>query len=402
MRRVLFVDDEPSILDGLRRMLRPRRKEWDMVFAAGGPEALEAAEASSFDVVVTDMKMPGMDGAELLKRFQEQHPETVRFVLSGHAELESVMRAVPVAHQFLMKPCDADTLKEAVSRACELRSLLDNDRAEEFIGTLEALPSRPEMYTAILEAIANPEVEIKSVVAILASDVAMSAKLLQLVNSAFFGLPQHIADVSQAVTLLGFNMIRDLVLSVEVFRPPPDAAVGLEKFLASLQTCSMWTGNIAAQMFDDKEMGSRAFTAGLLHDVGLLVMATQLPDVLSDAVERSRTNGQPLHVVEEELHGVSHAEIGAYLLGVWGLPYPMLEAAAYHHRPSALPQESFGELAAVHVASALVESRIATGSENSGAEIDLAYLESLGVRDRLEEWENLVDREMGSPGDDQR
>jgi len=394
MKRILFVDDEPSILDGLRRILRPQRKEWDMVFAASGREALEVANAAPLDVVVTDMKMPNMDGAELLARFQEQHPETVRFVLSGHAELESVMRTVPVAHQFLTKPCDAEVLKEAVTRACELRSLLHNERTAKVVGSLEGLPSRPETYSAILEAIADPEVEIKSIVAILESDVAMSAKLLQLVNSAFFGLPSGLSDIGRATTFLGLNMLRDLVLSIEVFQPPQNSSADLESFVFNLQRRSMWTGQLAARMFDDKQLANRAFTAGMLHDIGFLVLVTQMPDVLSEALERSRELGQPLHVAEKEVLGISHAEIGAYLLGVWGLPYPLLEAAAYHHCPSILPQKSVSELTAVHVANALVESRMPRSTEGAPAQIDLDYLDSLGVRDRLDEWETLAEQEM--------
>ncbi|MCP4003057.1 MAG: HDOD domain-containing protein [bacterium] len=398
MSRILFVDDDQSILDGLRRMLRSHREEWEMVFAGSGREALEAAEASPFDVLVTDMKMPGMDGTELLKCFQSRFPETVRFVLSGHAELESVMRTVPVAHQFLTKPCDAEVLKDAVTRACELRSLLRNESAKQVVGTLDSLPSRPETYAAILEAIADPNAEMQPIVEILKSDVAMSAKLLQLVNSAFFGLPQRVADIGQATMFLGLNMLRDLVLSIEVFQPPPNATAAMEHFLADLQARSMWTGHIASRMFDDKQIGNQAFTAGMLHDIGLLVMATQLPEVLSEAIEKSCRIGQPLYVVEEELNGVSHAEIGAYLLGVWGLPYPILETAAYHHRPMDLPQRAFGELAAVHVASSLVDARIGAVGESPRGPINLAYLDSLGVRDQLEDWEALVDREMDFVG----
>ena len=394
MKRILFVDDEPSVLDGIRRTLRSQRKEWEMIFATSGEEALELAATESFDVIVTDMKMPGMDGAEVLIRMQDDHPETVRFVLSGHAELESVMRTVPVAHQFLTKPCEADELRETVNRACELRSLLRNELAEKVIGSLEGLPSRPETYSAILEAIANPNVEIASVVSILERDVAMSVKLLQLVNSAFFGLPTDISDIDRAVNYLGLNQLRDLVLSIEVFRPPADAGVDTEKFISDLQSRSLLIGRIASQMCNDKREANLAFTAGMLHDIGLLVMATQMSDVLSDVLERSRALAQPIEMVEEETAGVSHAEIGAYLLGVWGLPYPLLEAAAYHHHPSKLPQESFSALTAVHVASGLVDSRRDFGIGDPSGRIDLEYLASLGLEERLADWEALAENEL--------
>ena len=404
MKRILFVDDEPSILDGLRRMLRTQRKEWEMAFAGSGQEALDASEEAPFDVVVSDMRMPGMDGAELLKRLHERHPKTVRFILSGHSEMEGVMRTVQVAHQFLSKPCDAERLKEAVSRSFELQGLLDDPQIQGLVGELESLPSTPETYSAIVQALSDPEVEMGAVTGILESDLAMSAKLLQLVNSAFFGLPQPISNVAQATSYLGLNTIRDLVLSVEVFQPPADAADTLKEFLGELQTRSTWTGTVARRMFDDEKQASLAFTAGMLHDVGLLIVATQLPDRLTEAMGKSEESGQPLHMVEEEIFGVSHAEIGAYLLGVWGLPYPILEAVAYHHRPTALTQESFSELTAVHVASALVCSRSVRADQEVSpyAQIDLSYLEGLGVRDRLEEWEAMVDEDAAKSSEEAR
>lgn len=396
MKRILFVDDEANILDGLRRMLRPLRKDWEMVFASSGEEALRASEEAPFDVVVTDLRMPGMDGAQLLASFHARHPQTVRLVLSGHSELEGVMRAVPLAHQYLTKPCDAATLKDTVTRALELQNLLDDDCMRQLIGQMGALPSRPETYADIVRALADPEVEIAAVVKIVASDVAMSAKLLQLANSAFFGLAKKIADVGEATTYLGLNTIRDLTLSLEVFRPPADGDDGLKTFLTELQARSIWTGGVARRMFDDRARASQAFAAGLLHDIGLLVMAAQLPEQLAEVVQAARASQRPLHVVERDLHGVSHAEIGAYLLGVWGLPYAVLEAAAYHHRPADLPQAGFSELTAVHVASSLVSARFASSSALSHSQIDLSYLEALGVRDRLEEWEALVETDAAA------
>lgn len=398
MKRVLFVDDEANVLDGLRRMLRPQRKDWEMVFVMGGREALEAAAACPFDVIVTDMRMPGMDGAALLKHFHDAYPQTVRFILSGHAELQSVMRTVPIAHQFLSKPCDADELREAVVRACEMRALLHNERVAAVVGSLDGLPSRPETYTAILEAIANPDADVRAIVAILESDVAMTAKLLQLVNSAFFGLPQKCSDLLRAVSHLGLNTLRDLVLSIEVFRPPSEGGEELRKIFRELETHSMWTAHIARLLVTDKQMRNNAFTAGMLHDIGRIVITTQLPHVALEATLLCRSLRRPLHVVEEELLGISHAEIGAYLLGVWGLPYPILEAAAYHHRPMVLTQRVFSELTAVHVADALVDARLSGGADGSG--IDLAYLECLGVRDRLDEWEERATQELSDRGGD--
>ena len=288
-----------------------------------------------------------------------------------------------------------------MTRALELQSLLEDEGAQRIVGGMKSLPSLPETYAAVVKALAEPDIDIPAVAAVIEGDMAMTAKLLQLVNSAFFGLGRPIADISQAAAYLGLNTIRDLVLSIEVFKPCADATSAVKGFLADLQARSMWTGCIARQMSEGQDAFGMAFTAGVLHDIGLLVIATRLPKRYAEVVANSEETNRPLHVVEEELYGVSHAEIGAYLLGLWGLPYPILEAAAFHHRPSDLPQESFSALTAVHVASALVASR-SGGAGGPCEEIDVFYLEALGLRDRLEEWEAMVDEDLAESENEAR
>lgn len=388
MSRVLFVDDEKSVTDGLRRTLREFRNEWDMVFVNSGEEALDAAAEQPLDVIVTDMRMPGMDGSELLRRMNRESPKTVRIVLSGHSELEAVMRTVPIAHQFLSKPCEAKVLKDVVTRALELQALLSGQEVQHLVGELKALPAQPETFRAIQEALADPDVDVGDVAAIVEADIALAAKILQVVNSSFFGLPTSLTDTRQAVSYLGLNVIRDLVLATEVFEVADAADGEVEAFLGRLQDRSQRTGRLAQRILESTDStgsGSNAFTAGMLHDIGLLVLATQSSDRQAAAADDSPSRGAPLDVADMEASGAKHAEIGAYLLGVWGLPYAIVEAAAYHHRPEDLPHEGVSELTAVHVAAALVEDP--AGSTG----LDLDYLERLDLADRLPEWTAWAD-----------
>lgn len=395
--RILFVDDEKSIVDGLRRLLRPLRNEWEMVFVTSGAAALEEAAQNPFDVVVSDMRMPEMDGVAVLTHFQENYPGTLRFVLSGHAEMEAVVRSVSVAHQFLAKPCDKSILMEAVSAALKLRSLFESDLVVEFVGKIDSLPSRPDAYTAILRIIADPDAGVLDATAVIESDVAMSAKVLHLVNSSFFGLTQHISDLDQATAFLGLETLRDLVLSIEVFRAPASVSPELERQLDSLQHRSLLTATACSSLFEDKAMASMAYTAGMLHDIGLLVLATAAPDHLEAALARARDTGEPLHLVEHELYGVTHAEIGAYLLGAWGLPYPIVLAAAYHHCPQEVESAAFGPVGAVHVVNALISAQLGEDSAGCVEQVDTEYLESIGRLDELDTWRQLVAEMMATP-----
>lgn len=390
MKRILFVDDEPRILEGLQNMLRRQRSQWDMVFALGGENALEALEKSAFDVIVTDMRMPGIDGAALLREVQQNHKNTVRIVLSGYAELEAALRIVPVAHQFLTKPCKPEVLENVIERACNLQALVSNEALLKTIGKIEKLPPLPRMYTALTQALANPSTGAGEISKILEQDMAMCAKLLQLVNSSFFASAMKITNIQFAVVRLGFQTIKNLALSLELFQS--DIVSKVSGFsVEKLQKQALLTANIAKRLLSEKQHSDDAFMAAMLHDIGLLIMATELPDDLEEAVYIARTEKIPLHEAEEKSLGVTHAEIGAYLLGVWGLPYPIVEAVANHHRPTRVASQHFDTLAAVYVADCLRQK-----AENilPAPALDHGYLENLGVLGQLDAWGKIASTQV--------
>lgn len=395
MRRILFVDDEPKILEGLQRMLRSQRREWQMEFASGGPAALAACESSPFDVVVTDMRMPGMDGAMLLAEVQERYPATVRIVLSGHTEREAASRAVRVAHQFLMKPCSTEILKSVIDRACGLRDLLMDETLRSVVGQIDSLPAVPSLYAELTEVLTDPDASPEEVTRVLARDMSMSAKLLQLVNSSFFGVSREVSSLETAVGLLGNQMVRQLTLSAEALQSFGAHGV-LEPFVERLHRHSSAVADLAARIVPERQLAQDAYVSGMLHDIGKLVLADRLPDRFLEVTAEAEREGLPVHVVEKRALGVTHAEIGAYLLGLWNLPFSIMAAAAFHHRPGDGESGRFDALAAVHVADALVHEIGGGDSEvsDSGTLIDEEYLASLGVLDQLPGWRALAEQTL--------
>ncbi|HEX7509339.1 MAG TPA: HDOD domain-containing protein, partial [Polyangia bacterium] len=275
-KRILFVDDDPNVLSGLRNVLRSQRREWDMDFAIGPEEALAKVAEKAFDVVVSDMRMPRMDGAALLAKVKELQPRTVRMILSGQTELESVMKSVFVAHMFLSKPCDPTVLRNVIARACQLNAILNSEELRGAAGKVEMLPAAPKTYIALNEALGAPNCAITDVVRIIERDVGLCAKMLQLVNSAFFGLPRRIALLLEAVTYLGTLTIKNLAMALEAFSSAsPDCGLSQPELLA-LQDHSLLTGQIARQIQgQDKKKAEEAFLAGVLHDVGRLVKVSE-------------------------------------------------------------------------------------------------------------------------------
>ncbi len=392
MIRALFVDDEPAVLEGLENRLRRLRRRWTMSFAVGGERALEALDQGPIDVVVSDMRMPGMDGAEFLTRVRDKYPHVVRIILSGQTSHEQVLRALPVAHRFLSKPCDSVLLEAAVERASTLHSLLHDERIRAVVGGVTKLPSAPDLYVRLTEMTGRVDASASEIAEVVAQDVTMTGRILQLVNSSYFGLSREMVTAREAVAYLGANTVRALVLTVGLFAAFEKRGA-LEGFsLERLQQHALRTAGIASSLVSDPDETKVAFTAAVLHDVGALVMATLSPERCVQATNLATSTDRALEECERELHGFGHAEVGAALLSLWGLPYSVVEAVAFHHRPNAFRGDEFGAVGAVHVADRLVHEFDAERGERppARAELDVDYLERMNVEHRVTAWRNAA------------
>jgi len=393
MRRILFVDDDKNILDGIRRMLHTDRTRWEMSFALSGEVAMQLCEAGSFDVVVSDMRMPGMDGATLLGHIRDRYPDTARIALSGYSDDALTARSLPVVHRFLVKPCNVSELRTTIERMCTLQELLNKPDIRRIIGTVGELPSLSSTYVHLTKVIQDPNASIVKVAAIIEQDVAMSAKVLHLVNSAFFGLARSVTNLSDAVSFLGMETTKNLVLATDAFKAfVPDRRVHQSTY-ESLERHAREAACIASALSLGREERDVAVIAALLHDIGRLFMASKMPEAFCSVQSLAASRPCKLFEAEEELLGTSHAEIGAYLLGLWGLPNVVVEAIAHHHRPTRIPHSGFDSSIAVYVAELLASENEEnpTGPPASGLdESDRVCLESLGILSRYQEFSELA------------
>jgi HD-like signal output (HDOD) protein/CheY-like chemotaxis protein len=361
VKRVLFVDDEPHILEGLQRMLRPLREAWDVAFASSGQEALDRLAQAPCDVLVTDIRMPGMNGIELLSRVIEQYPFMARIVLSGTADQDLTLRSVTLAHQYLLKPCNAGILREKVEQAMALQATLANPKLKELIYRLHSIPSIPSVYWNPIEMLQAPKVSPKDIGQIIRNDPGMSAKVLQLVNSGFFGLGRRITSPAEAAIGLGVDTVKALALSVCTFSQ--FNVQGLSGFsIEGLQEHSLRVGllarQIAASLGQPCSAVEDAFLGGLMHDIGKLVLASNCSDQYQAALLRAREDSLPLREVEQAVFGTAHDEVGGHLLWLWGLPASICDVATKHHRY--LPDSGLraSPVMAVHIADALVNASL--------------------------------------------
>jgi putative nucleotidyltransferase with HDIG domain len=392
-KRVMFVDDDEFLLDGLRDGLRPYRRTWAMRFVSSGEEALASIETEPPDVLISDLRMPGMDGATLLELVRDRCPGAIRIVLSGHADIKVVARAAGAAHRLVAKPCETGELAGVIERSCALQNLgsrVELDRRP--IGA-SALPSVPRLYAQLTELLTSGSASAADIARIVETDIAMAAKVLQLANSAYFGRRSPVTNVANAVAYLGTETLRAMVLQAEAISElqVEPAIPGFE--LETLQRHCTRVARVAAALAKRTGAGAAesALTAGLLHDIGLLVLAAQDGAGLAELLAASREQGRPLHVVERDRHSVTHADIGAHLLALWGLPHSVTEAVAGHHGGEWL-KLPFDAVSATYVANILVEEVEAEFVPEAalGSELDLEYLERAGLSGQLPAWRRLA------------
>ena len=379
---IIFVDDEPNVIDGLRRTLRSLRHRWDLAFATSGSEALELMEQRAYDVIVSDMRMPGMDGRQLLEEVEKRYPQIVRVVLSGTAGVPEALDSLRPTHQYLAKPCDADTVKNTIERALKLRELVPQDKVRQLVARNGSVPSLPSLYVQIMQELSSPDCEIGRVADIIARDAGMTAKILQVANSAFFGLRGQVSTPNDAIFRLGLDVVKALALSVQVFSAFQNDHVKRLKLNRvwphSLSTASL-ARKIAVMQNADPAVVDLAFTAGLLHDMGKLILAANVPDEYHEVLTRSAEAKVKDWQGEYITFGVTHAEIGAYLIGLWGLPDALVEAIAYHHCPDHSTQNKFGPLATVHLGDALEHHRRIDSGRHAADDLDTGYLGRVGL-----------------------
>ena len=390
--RILFVDDESNVLLGLRRMLRHMRNDWEMEFAESGREALDILAGDSFDLVVADMRMPGMDGAELLNEVMTKHPAVARFILSGQSDEAKIMRCVGQTHQLLSKPCDGELLKAKIERLMAARSFLDHPELRRLISGLTSVPSSRSNHQSLAEELDSPVPSVSRIAKIISCDVGMSAKVLHLVNSAFFGFYRHVSGPKEAANILGAGTLKALIQSEQAFAPygkEADDDFDVDEMMLHSEIAGDIAKKIACSETEDREIVSGALKAGLLHDVGKIILASHLPDQCRQAAATAREHSVPVWEAEKEVFGATHAEVGAFLLGLWGLPESVVEAIALHHHPETCSQAEFGVLTAVHIADILEHEQNPDTATGPAPKVSAEYLDKTGLSGRLDNWRTI-------------
>ncbi len=374
--RILFVDDEPLILKGFKRALF--HSPWQVSCAASGAEALSVLDKGGIQVVVTDMRMPNMDGAELLSIVHQRYPFVVRIIISGFADPQASMRASLVAHQWLDKPCHHSDLEDVLARIDLGLSSVLNEKVREAIGRVRVLPSPPSTYMALHSLICTDRTDMTAIANIIAEDPGIAAKVLQLVHSSFFSRATSVCDVSEAVVRLGIDTVSHIVLLAESYSDVTNNSLfTIEEQQAQSLAVSRMALHIAP-----KAMKPEAGMAGLLHELGRSIFTFAPAAKLDDYIHRKKgLSGSDVVELEKEVFGVDYGEAGGYLLLLWGFPLTVIEAVIHHHNPHTLMTQPFGIGASIYVAKALVQHRA----------LDPEFVEHFQIQNQVPHWQGLLE-----------
>lgn len=391
MKKILLVGNNNVEKQTLLRGLTPPSNEWEVDWILGGQQALEQLSHQNYDAIICFMDLPGLSGVNLLEIVRKHYPHIVRFMISEKTTPENQFKIAGAAHQILPLE-EYQSHVSILQRTFALNNLLQQPDLQRLVLKLRNLPSLPSLYMQIMSEIDSPATSLEHVGSIISQDPAMTAKILQLVNSPFFGPSHSIVNPAQAASLLGIDIIRGLVLCINVFSQ--FNPVTLEKLgISSLWEHSVRTGtyakNIAKYENADKKDIDYSFIGGILHDIGKLILADNFPVQYFSALNTSIRKDIELCEAEVDVFGATHSQVGGYLLGLWGLPQPIVESVAFHHFPLNYPGKTFTPITATHAANYIDHKHHPNIWTRKASVIQYEYIERIQLTNHIENWETI-------------
>jgi HD-like signal output (HDOD) protein len=337
-------------------------------------DALNLLAREAHDVVIADLLLPGVDGLALLEKVRRLYPTVIRFLVTSNSDYKLTFAAMNVAHQVMQKPLDTPLLWSLISQTAAVLPLIRDDAMRAVIGSVAQLPPAPRVYAELSRLLENPNCGIDDVVKLIGRDPAIASRLLRLANSAFFSHREHSLDLRPSVVRLGFNTIRNLMLTVELFDLGSPFGKALGRELELVQRNALVLAKISEQLARSTTLTGDAFVTGLLADIGQIVLLMTQGYAWRDCRATARLYKRPLQDLEEKAFGVTHAEVGGYLLALWGLPYSVVEAVTNHHHPERIIAPIYSLTAITAISTAIMDD----------VPIDENWLVSLKVKTRVD------------------
>ena len=396
-KRIIFIDDSQNILDGLKRSLRKMRDDWEIHFFSFALDALLFIEENDVDVVVSDMKMPQMNGAEFLEKVSEKYPHIVRVILSGQADEEDICRSIFHSHQYLSKPCDHEKLTSIVKKAFVLSNSFEEHYLKVILG-INKFPSQPAVYFDLLEAVNKDKFSLNEIVNITQRDMALSVQILKLVNSSYFGFSKSISQIPAAIAYLGLDIIKSLVLETDMFEPVKNENLkAFELIWAKSKKKAELAKKIAICAELENDLIEECYTAGLIHVCGEIIVSINFSGKYEEDMQKRNSQNQQMEKLPEQRWNTSQEKVGASLLSIWGLPESTVDAIGFYKDPKNHCHKVFSALSVLHIADAIEENDDGKVTINE-SKINFEYLQQAQVPHGIEKLLSLITNELNKGG----
>jgi HD-like signal output (HDOD) protein len=391
-RNILFVDDREGFYQVYEGVLREGHQDWDVYFTSSGEQALKMVQDKPYDLVICDLQMRGARGLKFLRDVSHVSPETNRIAITDKSGEKDILNSLNVVHGYMLKPVNSEQLRESVVQSFAVSDAFHSDVVRHLASSIERVPSLPALYNELLDLLHSDEVSMPDIGRIISADIGMTAKVLKLVNSSFFGLRREILTAEEAVVYLGIEAVKALVLSVHAFSALSARGIP-EEYVNELWehsvTVAAFARCIARFENSDKRLVDSAFTAGMLHDVGKLILMDNMPEQFREYIEALRHDDSSALAVECLIFGATHQEVGAFLMRNWGLSDSIVEPILFHHHPR-IWHEEFSVVTAVNAADALYYELVK--HDIDAVRLDAAYLKRINMLVESRRWREACRR----------
>lgn len=395
--KILFIDDQENVLQSLKLSLRSMRGEWDMSFAQSGQEGLSMFEQIWPDVVVTDMRMPSMDGAVVLKDIQKLKPDVGKIILSGYSDKDTVIKNMQLANEYLSKPCKTCDLVEAINNTLKANTMIENETIKNIVAEIETIPSSPDTYSKLINVLSKDDSTPEEIGTIISQDIALSTILMRIVNCAFFSFPTQAQNITHAVKMLGQQTLLNIIRASHLFE-------NIESFENPRMSISMLWGHslrvaqfaktIALDSGLSESLHNDCFMAAMFHDIGKFILASRMEREFSEIITMVQKEQCPVNIAEQRILGTTHADIGAYLLARWGFSHSQISIIRSHHDESVVTAETPTPQMVLFIANCMDHELVHLRERFNRNSFDFILGSNTVLQSRIDSWRSLCHNNM--------
>lgn len=395
--KILFIDDQENILQSLKLSLRGMRSEWDMSFAQSGQEGLAMFQEIWPDVVVTDMRMPTMDGAVVLKDIQKLKPDVGKIILSGYSDTDTVIKNMQLTNEYLSKPCKTSDLVKAIHNTLNSSTMIENETIKNIVAEIETLPPSPDAYDKLITVLSKDDATPEEIGTIIGHDIALSTILMRVVNCAFFNFPTQAQNITHAVKMLGQQTLLNMTKGSHLFENIgsfDNPRMSINMLWDHSLRVAQFAKTIALDSGLSESIHNDCFMAAMFHDIGKFILASRMAKEFSEIITIVEEEHCPVNIAEQRILGTTHAHIGAYLLARWGFSHAQISIIRAHHDEDVVTAESPTPQMILFIANCMDHELVHLRKRFNRNSFDFILNSNTMLRSRIDSWRNLCNTDI--------